>query len=253
MGDVPTPLMFVQAEQAIPLNICLYGPTGAGKTVAACSAPGPVLVVNSDRPSSLRFARRKFGDEKIHEVTFTGSQTLEAVTNYVKSEQPDEKTIAVDTFGEIYDQLVREIGGIVPPIQAYQKVQTLLKDFVRDLRQSGMNVVLVCHEQVDDSEEGGALRRPLAGGQKLPEWIMGQMSIVAYCSATPGEKETDPIRYVGQLVQAKGRRAKDDSGVLGAWRELDLNEWLATIDQEYANENADLPWEQPAPIKETLT
>jgi hypothetical protein len=256
MGDVPTPLVFVQPASEVPLNVCLYGPTGAGKSVGACSAPGPVLVLNSDRESALRFARKRFGEDKLHEVPYRNSETLQAITQYVKSGDSDEKTIVIDTFGEIYEQLVHEIGGIVPPIQAYQKVQGILKDFVRDLRNSGKHVVFVCHEQIDDSEEGGALRRPMAGGQKLPEWLMGKMSIVAYCTAIPGEKETDPVRYVGQLVQAKGRRAKDDSGALGPWRELDLTEWFAAIDAAYAQ--TDLPWEQPKTettqtVKETLT
>lgn len=253
MGDVPTPLMFVEPSGQVPLNVCLYGPTGSGKTTAACSAPGPVLVVNSDRQSALRFSRRKQGNEHIHEVPYRSSDTLKAVTAHVQDETSEERTIVVDTFGEIYEQLVYEIGGLVPPIQAYQKVQGILKDFVRDLRNTGQHLVLVCHEQVDDSEEGGALRRPMAGGQKLPEWLMGKMSIVSYCSAIPGERETDPIRYVGQLVQARGRRAKDDSGALGPWRELDLTEWFAAIDAAYAQENTELPWEPEAAVKETLT
>jgi hypothetical protein len=243
MGDVPTPLVFVEPKDIAPVNVCLYGPPGSGKTVAACSAPGPLLVLNAEGSSGLRFARRHVGADKIHEVEFKGQATLDSVRHHLQSNL-GEQTLVVDSVGEVYAGLLRELGGLVPSLQQYGRVNAILTDFVRSLRDFPIHVVLVCHEQIEDSDEGGATRRPQTGGAKLPEVIMGMMDVVAYCSVLEGDQDDDPVRYVGQVVQARGRRAKDRSGALGAWRDLDLTEWFAAIDTAYRP--TDLPWEQPA-------
>lgn len=242
--DFPA-VSFVQpSETTGPTNLLLYGPAGAGKTTGAFSAPGPVIALNAEGPSAFRFARSVYGNSHIREVTFEGRATLDAFTSYLKNERTDEKTVVVDSLGEIHTQIIREIGGRSPQIQHYGTVNTLISDLVRFLRDLPLNVVLVAHEQIEDNEEGGATRRPQTGGTKLPETVMAMMDVVAYCSVKPGQKENDPPVYVGQFVQARGRRAKDRSGALGAWRPLDLSDWLMTIDK--ALTPGDLPWEQPS-------
>lgn len=241
MSEIPAINFVEPGEAPASVNVCLYGPPGSGKTVAACGAPGPVLVLNAEGEAGLRFARKKFGNAHIREVKLTGADTLEAFTHYLKTDA-DEQTVVVDSVGEMYDRLLRELGGVQPTLQMYGRVNSLVEDFVRTLRDLPRHVVLICHEQIDDSEEGGATRRPKTGGKKLPEALMAMVDVVAYCTPLPGDEEDDPPRYVGQLVQARGRRAKDRSGALGAWRDLDLSEWIGLIND--ALQPADLPWDQ---------
>lgn len=239
--DVPAPLTFVEStDTPTSLNMLIYGQPGSGKTVAACSAPGPVLVVNAEGPSALAYARHLYGD-KIREVRFEGSATLRAVCEYLKRGSDGEQTVVIDSVGEVYATLLKEIGGSQPQIQHYGKVNGQLIDLIRFLRNLDVHVVLVAHEQIDDSEEGGAVRRPATGTKKNPEEVMKHMDVVAYCGVVL--EDDKPPRYVGQLVPARGRRCKDRSGALGTNRDLDLTEWVEAFYTALAPPAVELPWE----------
>lgn len=219
-------MKFVDATEAPPtLNLCLYGPGGTGKTVAACSAPGPVVVANAEGPGALRFAREKYG-EKIREVEVTGAETLDEIYLYLKEGSGKEKTVVIDTVGEVYGAMLANFGGARPSLQNYGDTNTKIERFVRALRDLPINVVLICHEQVDDGD-GEITRRPMTGGKKLPEIIVAQMDVVAYTGVIPATDD-QPVRFVGQLIEAGGRRAKDRTGKLGDFRDLDLTDWITT-------------------------
>jgi AAA domain len=243
-SDIPADLMFVDDTDSVgSLNFLLYGPPGSGKSVASCSAPGPVLAVNADRRGALRFARRLFGPGRIREVRFEGRRTIAEVKEYLASEAGAEiGTVSVDPLGEVYAKLAREIGGKKPSLEKWGVIVGEVRDFIDYLLELDKHVVIVCHEQIDDSEEGGATRRPLAGGNKLPEYVAGAVDVVGYCAAV--EQQKGPPVYMAQLVQAKGRRAKDSTGVLGVTRKLDLGEWIATICDAYLG---DLPFDATEP------
>jgi adenosyl cobinamide kinase/adenosyl cobinamide phosphate guanylyltransferase len=220
-------LQFVSpAETPAPLKALLYGQPGSGKSCAACSAPGPILYVNCEGPDALTFARRMYGDDKIHEVAFAGKQTLIDVYLHLKSPDATEQTVVVDSIGEMYRMLLEEIGGERATLQNFGDVNTIIERFCRSLRDLPQHVVLVAHEEIADVE-GEIVRRPVTGGKKLPEVLMAMMSVVAYCGVV--SKDGEPRRYVGQLVQANGRRAKDRSDTLGKSRDLDLTEWIAQM------------------------
>lgn len=223
-------LNFVTPDQTNEFwNVLLYGPGGNGKTVGACSAPGKVILVNGDGPDASRKAHAIYGD-KIQEVVFEGARTLDNVYLHVTSKEgADVKTVVLDPIGEIYQGIFEELGGERKDmLKNHGDTQTKIERFVRSFRDLPINLVLVCHEEVAD-QEGETIRRPLTGGKKLPEKIVGMMSIVGYCMAVPPEpdKPEQKTRYVAQLVEARGRRAKDRSGGLGDSRDINLAEWFS--------------------------
>jgi len=234
------------AESPPPLKALLYGPPGTGKTVAACSAPGPILYLNAEGPDALTYSRKAFGDEKIREVAFTGKQSLVDTYLYAKDPENGVETIVVDSIGEVYRMLLEEIGGERATLQNFGDVNTLIERFCRSLRDLPIHVVLVAHEEIADVE-GEIVRRPVTGGKKLPEILMAMMSVVAYCGVV-ADTDTTPRRYVGQLVQANGRRAKDRSDTLGKARDLDLSEWIQTMRGEPLDAAA-----EPNDAKELVT
>lgn len=219
-------MKFVEASERPPtLNVCLYGPGGTGKTVGACSAPGPILVLNAEGPGALRYSREMYGD-KIREVEIEGEDTLDEAFLYLRDGKGKEATVVVDTVGELYGKILENKGGARPTLQQYGDTNTKIERFVRALRDLPINVVLICHEQVDDGD-GEITRRPMTGGKKLPEIIVAQMDVVAYTGVVPAT-EDEPAHYKGQLVEAGGRRAKDRTGRLGDFRDLDLTDWITT-------------------------
>lgn len=207
-------------------NVVLYGPAGTGKTVGATSAPGPVLVVNAEGPGAMRKARELHGAENVHEVEFQGRQTLEAVYHHLKDGKAPEKSLVIDTMGEVYRVLLEEIGGQNPRIQDYGEVNSTIDRFVRSARDWPVNVVLVCHDElVVDDMTGETLHQPVTGGRKLPARITAQADVVAFTGVRQAEDGT--VEYLGQVLPVKGRAAKDRSGRLGDVLPLDIGEWLA--------------------------
>lgn len=219
-------LDFVQPKDLAPtLNFLLFGPGGTGKTVNACSAPGPILVGNAEGESALRFARGMWGDEKIHEVEITGAKVLDDIYLHFAKGDAVEKTLVIDSMGEVYQKLLDELaGGGRASLQNYGDVNTKIERFVRAVRDLPINVVLIAHEQVDD-EDGVVTRRPATGGKKLPEKVVAAVDVVGYCGVVPATEDR-PTRYMAQLVEHAGRRAKDRTGGLGDSRDVDISEWI---------------------------
>ena len=235
-------LTFIEPDlQPDSWNALLYGPGGNGKTVGACSAPGPLVLVNADGPDASRKSHAIYGD-KIRELPFEGAETLREVYLYVTSDDgKDVRTVVLDPLGEIYQKLFEELHPPGSPrksgLAAHGDVQTIIERFIRSMRDLSVNLVLVCHEEVADLE-GEAVRRPMTGGKKLPEKVIGMVSIVAYCGVVPADAEKGtPRRWVGQLIEAGGRRAKDRSEGLGDFRDIDLTEWFATASAAMAATN----------------
>lgn len=244
--DVPTGLLFVD-EPAAPehLNMLLYGPTGSGKSTAAASAPGAILWVNADGPNALAYARKTARASKtaIFEVRVEPGtdqdvrETLRDVCRHVKDGRaPEVHTVVVDTIAKVREALIGQlvVPGAKNTLQQFGDVSKALGGFIRTLRDLPVNLIVLAHEDVQDVD-GERIVRPLIGGQ-LTETVPGEMDIVSYCAA---HREDQEIKYLGQLVEGRGRRAKDRSGGLGQVRDLNLTEWIAAY---RAALDDDLPW-----------
>lgn len=216
------------------LNILLYGGSGDGKTTAALGAPGPVLLLNAEGPGGPAYARQIYGDEQIHEVKVLSGQTLDDALVHIRKGCV-EKTVVLDSIGEIYKVLVdeeagRKIGqirGSKAEIQHYGNAGTWIERFARDVRDLPINMVLICHEMSVVGSEGGMERMPFTGSAtntSLGAKLMGMVDVVGACMPIVDKKGN--THRAAQVVSGDGRRGKNREGLLGALAELDVNAWI---------------------------
>lgn len=245
--DMPV-LQFVEEPPAPEqFNVLLYGPAGSGKSTAAATSPSPILWVNAEGPNALAYARKTAAERAgrilevrlDHQATPDVRQTLREVIRYARDgRDPQIATVVVDTLAKVREALIQQlvVPGAKNSLQQYGDVAKALGGFVRTLRDLPVNVILIAHEDVADVD-GDRIIRPLIGGA-LTETIPGEVDVMAYCAV---HREENKVSYLGQLIEGRGRRAKDRSGGLGVVRSLDMSEWLGTYREALGV--TPVPWE----------
>jgi hypothetical protein len=252
-SDVPA-LIFVDPNEVVTTyRICLWAAPGEGKSVVACSAPGPILVLSADRPTAYHFARAYWTGERkrdIREIRYIDVNTLYAVVNYLRDDPAGReiKTVIVDPLSHIYDHLVltmpkRDDGDI-----DYQVVNQRILAFLTALRPLNVNVILVAHEKLNDGKKGDGKLYPALGGPALINKVLAEMDICAHLDRQTrvvevNGREAEQVRYVAQLQPANGIVCKESTGTdLGAYRIADIGRW---IDVANAALDEGVPWTEP--------
>lgn len=269
--DVPAvDLEFVDPDQVeSTYRVCLWAAPGAGKSVAAASAPGPILALSADRPSAYLFARKHWRDveartraehaedstmpirpaAEIREVRYTGPDTLNQVFRYLESEPGQAiRTVIVDPVSNIIDQL-RDIA----PVRAdgdidHEWVNKKVLGFVQSLRRFDVNVVLVAYERLNDGKKGDGKLYPALGGPTLINKILGELDVAAHIERV--EREIDggepEAIWIGQLQPRGLLVCKEALGVLGDRRVADLTRWFEVATAELASAPPEpVPWDEP--------
>lgn len=253
-------LEFAEANPRKHLSVLLYGPEGCGKSVAAVSAPGPMVYVNADRPGATRFARRKFPDKGILELPVNlerGWAPMEHLFLALRDgELADVETVVIDSLGRLYDVCLADLAkdDKHPTLPERGDANTKIERYILALLEFPINVVLVAHDnpvKVSGNEEQGTDVLELfpftgTGNPNLAKKIMRALDIVAYCGRRPIPDDTEPAdsvavdkerryEYMAQLFAAGGRRAKETTGVLGDAELLDLSDWAERITTAYSD------------------
>ncbi len=250
LTDVPA-LTFVNPdEQATTYRVCLWAAPGQGKSVCACSAPGPILVLSADRPTAYQFARAYWaGRRDIREVRYVDANTLAAVYAYLRND-PDGKeirTVIVDPLSNIYDQLVRTAPKRNDGDIDYQAVNLKVLGFLTSLRPLDVNVVLIAHEKLNDGKKGDGMLYPALGGPALINKVLAEMDICAHLerqTRTLDDGGREQARWIAQLQPANGIVCKESTGTdLGPWRIADLSRWFEVANNALAPD-ADMPWSE---------
>jgi hypothetical protein len=253
LTDLPG-LTFVQAPAAPEtFNVLLYGHPKTGKSTGAATAPGPILWVNAEGRGALGYARKVAvaRGTAIHEValdhrTGSPSKVLSEVYRHVRDRsEPTVRTVVIDTLGKVRDELAKELVDQYSKnsIQQWGQVADKLIGFVLGLRDLPVNLVLLAHAETTGDDESGRMTGPVIGG-KPTQVIPGEVDVVAYTGAIRQDDGT--VRYVGQLVETRGRIAGDRSGGIlepgESIRDLDLSEWLGRYCVALTPDETDLPW-----------
>lgn len=251
-SDIVTGLVFVDpAAVETTFRVGLYAAPGSGKSVAAASAPTPILVVSLDRPAAYRFARTHHGHSAadLREVRYTGPETLSAVYRYLDSDEGRGiKTLVVDPVTNLYDDLRVRAPKRSDGDTDYEWVNRQVMNFVTGLRRFDVHVVLVAHEKLNDGKKGDGRAYPAFGGMTLINKVMAELDICARIERVEREVEgsDDPeVLWVGSLQPRGQYVCKDGTNALGARRVADLSRWFAVANAALAPDEDDLPWTGP--------
>jgi len=234
------------AEELPPapfVNICLVGPPKTGKTAAAASAPGPIAYGNLDLPNATRFARAKFGDEKVKEVVFPKpseeQKTPVADTMHdlaVAAWRGDFATVVLDPVSDLYRRLLEEKteSKLRFGIEHRGDVSTMMTRMFHSFCQAPCNFVAVAHEMPVKDEGSGETRVfPFTGttNTTVGGKLLGMVDVIAYTGVSYDD-EGAPT-FWGQLVTQNGRPGGDRFNCLAdprtGSRVLDLSEWIDAI------------------------
>jgi hypothetical protein len=225
------------------INFLLYGPAGSGKTTAAAGvAPGGEIVwINFEGSGAMAFARKRAEElgTTIREVRMRAGEDprkrLEDAFWYASTNGSD--AFVIDTAGKLRAQLAQAMSaGEEVTLPEWGAVGRAMTEIILELRDARFTTVVVAHEEIVQNDE--LIVQPLIGGRTTAEWC-GEVDVLAYCRARTTE---DGTQYLGQLVEAHGRRAKDRSGALGVYRPLDLAEWQNEFCEALALDVSDVPF-----------
>jgi len=283
--DVPTTeLVFVDPQEVVPTwRVGLWAEPGQGKSVAAATAPDPILVVSADRPTAYMYVRKHHrrhwedpatgalvppGTEgavqvpakEILETRFVDWNTMMNVGRYVKEHagKPDAiRTLVIDPLSNIYDWLVERAPKVTRKEEGqqpdYQWVNGQILSFIKALRPYDVNVVLIAH--VKEPKKGSTMIGPNFGGPALSEKITRELDVLAHVElrrmkpADPDDETEEPrFMCVGQVQTLDTNYVcKDGTSALGAYRVLNLERWFELAAAKLGpDDDGDLPWSDEA-------
>lgn len=229
------------------LNVCIYGPAGTGKSSAAATITpegGRIVWVNMDGPNAMFYARKLAAERgvEILEVRIAHDEDprerLREALDFCLVGQID--ALVVDGVGKLRESLATAIGGPNPQVADWSQVARFMKDLFREGRDLRVSTVWICHEQITEDDGKLVVRPEIDAKGKAAELLLGEVDVCAYTAVHDDDGEQ---KFVGQIVPDKGRRAKDRSGSLGAWRELvPLYEWVQVFKAALAPDLSDVPF-----------
>jgi phage nucleotide-binding protein len=236
-----SPLEFVEPSKDLNVNVLLYGGPKTGKTVGACTAPGPILLVNADRPNASRYAHAH-AEAEIKEVKIHGLQTLIDVVNEVNENPGKYKSVVVDPVGELHRQVLEGMSGraIRPKLNDYGDVSVHIERFCRALCDQPLTAVFTAIEtKQKDEDSGGFEKLPWTGTSNpaLGSKISAMVDIIGYTGVIQNAEGAE-VSYVAQLQPGGGRNAGARFGDLGAVRDVNINEWVKLAQAELAQKGA---------------
>lgn len=228
-------MKFVTPPAAPTRNILLYGPAKSGKTRAAVTSPGPVLLLNADLPNATWYAHATVPGFK--EIEWEGWPTIVEIQDGANKGTLPFKTVVVDPVNELHGMLLDGLsrGAVSPSLPTYQAANVHVLRFCRALcRSPHVNVVLTCHESPVKDESTGIVEKLPASGTTNPALAQKLMAMVDVIGYTGVVEEEGVVEYRAQLISGKGRRGGDRFDALGPWRTLDLGEWFRVMDEATA-------------------
>lgn len=198
------------------LMMMVYGQGGVGKTTFAASFPRPLLL---DFENGAKY----FGDRgiEIDVANFPKWLTVEDKKQFASIVE-DYETIVVDPIGEAMEKLMesdtisgsknRQANGDLT-MAGWGAVKKEMRNFIKYLRDTGKNVVLVAH--VDEKEDDQQIiKRPMIA-TKLSQELVNMVDVVGYMQIV--QKDGEDKRVIAVDSSDAKYISKDRTGKLGKY------------------------------------
>lgn len=193
------------------LVIIVYGKGGVGKTTFAASAPNPLIL---DFENGTKYLGERGFDVDV--VRMKGWLTAKDKTDLVSMLEGYE-TIIIDPLGEAMEKLIDspEIkgakfrasdGGLT--MAGWGEVKKQMRSFIKFLRDTGKNVIIVSHVSEIQTEQG--LEHRIQVATKLSDEIPNMVDVIAYMGVTKKDDEVKRVLYIPQ--QGGNFDSKDRTG-----------------------------------------
>jgi phage nucleotide-binding protein len=219
----------------------VYGEGGVGKTTFASTAPKPIL---GDCENGAKY----FGLRgiKVDVAQIEKWSDMKDFLDLVRT--ADYQTIVLDPVGELMDKLKRYMIAMndsklvqkdgSPTMAGWGWLKKTLRDYIKILRDTGKNVLLIAHLD-EQKDEDRIVKRPKVE-TKLSDELVNMVDIVAYMTVVKHEGEDRRILVVDP--GSDKYTAKDRTGQLGKVIEPDFTKIMNAVQG-----TATYSWSKPKP------
>lgn len=200
----------------------VYGEGGVGKTTFAATAPRPII---ADCENGSKY----FGLRGIEaQVALIESWAdMQEFLEVALTDQFD--TVIIDPVGELMEKLIRYMidkadSKLVqkdgnPTMAGWGWLKQTMRNFLKVMRDSGKNIIIVAHVQEKD-DEGRIIKRPMVA-TKLSEELVNLVDVVGYMT-TVNDESGETKRVIIVDPSSDKFVAKDRTGRLGKYIEPDF-------------------------------
>ncbi|MCP4986025.1 MAG: ATP-binding protein [Colwellia sp.] len=227
----------IKADDNIVMVI--YGKGGTGKTTFAASAPNPLIL---DFENGTKF----LGDRGIKADVIRFSEWITKAEKQQLAGMIDNyDSIILDPLGEAMDKLIesKEIvgklyrngnGGLT--MAGWGEVKKQMKSFLKYLRDTGKNIIIVSHVNEFQSDDG--LNHRIQVATKLSDEIPNMVDVISYMGVKTEDETVKRILYTP--TQGGTFDSKDRTGKIPMTVEVsELNGWSDLIkSMQVEEENA---------------
>lgn len=222
------------------IKALIYGPSGAGKTTFAATAPNPIFASSEKGLMSIRHLSPQFAE-------INSLQDLKDLYNFLKNEKHEFETCVIDSITEINDIIKTEIetkNKRNMQLQDWGILQKEIKDILRKFRDLPMHIIFLAQETTEKDEEKIVKYLPSLNGKSATE-IAYYMDTVGYCFI-------DKLgnRKIGTMPNEK-YLTKDRTNVIEGGENQNFSEWVEAMKKTIKTTSQKT--EKPAPVVDEKT
>jgi len=160
------------------IKCMIYGSSGVGKTVFACSAPDVIVASAEDGLLSASSMLNK----EIPYMRIQSLDNLRELLGHLKKGKHNYKTLVIDSITEINEIIkedIEEKSNKQMTLADWWYLQKTIKKILRSFKDLPMHVIIIAQEKIERDEEKVAKIVPLLNGRSATE-IAYMMDIVWY-------------------------------------------------------------------------